>query len=395
MDNSTNNSEILLDLLVVDDEPLITNFLKTFLKMNKFQVTSEQSSYQALNLVSANPNKFDCVISDILMPEYNGLNLMKKIHQINPELPIILISGAFNFELMVQALNEGAFGYLNKPLSSAEIISLLRKVIAKKTLQVTIDEQNKQLEQSRRMAELGILSAGVAHEINNPNCIINLNMQTLQKVWDNFCPYLNDIATTDPAFQQILEVTRQKIPKLLAETMENTVRIENIVRTLMLYGNEKTDSEPFSVAKSIDYVIANIKKLNPELNLKVLGTDFTISGTNLHFIQIIGNLIDNARLSMPKTADQTDLNPENYEITIRIKEPNIEIEDHGTGIAPENIKKIFSPFFTTRTQANGTGLGLFICSRLAERNEWSLKLIKSEPGCTIFRLEFAFSKPIV
>jgi signal transduction histidine kinase len=100
-------------------------------------------------------------------------------------------------------------------------------------------------------------------------------------------------------------------------------------------------------------------------------------------MQIMTNLIDNACLA--------SISGEKPLVLIRISDSAIEIEDHGYGISPENARNIFTPFFTTREQGQGSGLGLFICARLAERNNWFLELLKSTVGCTIFRLKFAFS----
>jgi signal transduction histidine kinase len=377
-------NENTLRIMVVDDEPLITEYLTTLLSLRKFSVTCSQDPAEVLSLLNKNPDEYDCVISDILMPEISGLVLMRKIRQISEDIPVILMTGAPNLDLVVQALNEGAFGYLNKPLSSTEIMSLLSKIKTQKDLQARLSEQNRLLEQAQRMAELGILSAGIAHEINNPNCCISLNLQALQKIWTKLSPILTEKQKLFPEKeQQTINSLITKIPELISDSLESSVRIENIVRSLNLYGSEKTEDKEFSVEKTIMEVVANLQKIRTELNCEITGSDFMVSGTRLHFMQIMTNLIDNACLA--------SISGEKPLVLIRISDSAIEIEDHGYGISPENARNIFTPFFTTREQGQGSGLGLFICARLAERNNWFLELLKSTVGCTIFRLKFAFS----
>jgi signal transduction histidine kinase len=377
-------NENTLRIMVVDDEPLITEYLTTLLSLRKFSVTCSQDPAEVLSLLNKNPDEYDCVISDILMPEISGLVLMRKIRQISEDIPVILMTGAPNLDLVVQALNEGAFGYLNKPLSSTEIMSLLSKIKTQKDLQARLYEQNRLLEQAQRMAELGILSAGIAHEINNPNCCISLNLQALQKIWTKLSPILTEKQKLFPEKeQQTINSLITKIPELISDSLESSVRIENIVRSLNLYGSEKTEDKEFSVEKTIMEVVANLQKIRTELNCEITGSDFMVSGTRLHFMQIMTNLIDNACLA--------SISGEKPLVLIRISDSAIEIEDHGYGISPENARNIFTPFFTTREQGQGSGLGLFICARLAERNNWFLELLKTTVGCTIFRLKFAFS----
>lgn len=380
----TITNENILKIMVVDDEPLITEYLTTLLTLRKFTVTCSQDPGEVLQRLNENPDEYDCVISDILMPEISGLVLMRKIRQISEEIPVILMTGATNLDLVIQALNEGAFGYLNKPLSSTEIMSLLSKIKTQKDLRFRLSEQNRLLEQAQRMAELGILSAGIAHEINNPNCCISLNLQALQKIWTKLSPVLSaGQKTLSEKEQPLIDSLVTKIPELISDSLESSVRIENIVRSLNLYGSEKTENREFSAEKTIGEVVANLQKIRNQLNCEIYGSDFMISGTKLHFMQIMTNLIDNACLATSSGNDPL--------VIIRISDSAIEIEDHGCGISPETARNIFTPFFTTREQGQGSGLGLFICARLAERNNWFLELLKSTIGCTIFRLKFAFS----
>ncbi len=117
--------------LLVDDEDLMRKSAESMLKSLSFHVISCPDGKTAIQILKEKKNDFEFVILDMIMPGINGMELLKKIHHINPELPVIITSGYFSDELIGNLIDNGACAFISKPYKKDELITILRKIYKK------------------------------------------------------------------------------------------------------------------------------------------------------------------------------------------------------------------------------------------------------------------------
>ncbi len=242
-----------------------------------------------------------------------------------------------------------------------------------------------QLMQASKMVALGTLVSGVAHEINNPNNFIMLNSPILKEAWENAMPILEkyyeengDFLLGGMPFTQM----RDNIPALFSGISDGSKRIKRIVDDLKNYvRNDTADlTQPVqinAVIKSAVSLLTNMIK-NTTHNFSIeKGNDLPVLKGNFQRLeQVMINLIQNACQALPDNSKgiyiSTGYDQQNSTIVITIR-------DEGVGIEPETLMLIMDPFFTTKQDAGGVGLGLSISSRIVEEHGGTLRFT-SDPG---------------
>ncbi|MFP4015243.1 MAG: PAS domain S-box protein [Chitinispirillaceae bacterium] len=242
-----------------------------------------------------------------------------------------------------------------------------------------------QLIQADKMASLGILVSGVAHEINNPNNFILLNSECIHDIWQDVVPLLDLKAQSDGDFRLAgLTYTeiREETDNLIKGIRVGADRIKRIVNSLKDFarqdpGNMDQIVNLNTVLDSAVLIMNNlIRKSTHHFNLE-LCKDLPVFRGNVQQIeQVIINLITNACQALTcqnqKITVSTFYQPESSQL-------GLSVSDEGSGIAQENIKYIMDPFFTTKRDSGGTGLGLSISYSIVKNHHGELT-IQSVPG---------------
>lgn len=213
-----------------------------------------------------------------------------------------------------------------------------------------------------KLASIGQLSAGVAHEINNPLAFVSSNLISLKKYFNFLIQYDESSAIAED--KEEYEYIRNDISPLIEETEEGLNRIGNITKSLKRFSrtDDEYKSPDYDLNKAIEDTIA-ICKVQASDNTKIkteLGDIPLISCYGNDINQVLLNMLINAIQALSDmTADYEGV------ITIRTlisgKYVELVIEDNGSGIKEEVANKIFDPFFTTKEIGKGTGLGLGLC----------------------------------
>jgi signal transduction histidine kinase len=249
-----------------------------------------------------------------------------------------------------------------------------------------------QLMQSEKLASIGQLAAGVAHEINNPVGYVFSNFGTLEK-------YLADLFRVLAAYEQAesqlagtdagatlaalreeidLDYLKDDVPALMNESREGIKRVRKIVQDLKDFSHvdTKQDWEWADLHKGIDStlnIVNNEIKYKAEV-IKQYGNLPEVQCMPSELNQVFMNLLVNAAHAVDKTRGT---------ITIRTGAAGqhawVEIEDDGCGIPKENLSRIFDPFFTTKPVGKGTGLGLSLSYGIVQKHGGRLE-VDSEPG---------------
>jgi len=250
--------------------------------------------------------------------------------------------------------------------------------------------------QSEKLASIGQLAAGIAHEINNPTGFIGSNISTL----DN---YMADITKVFRVMENLKEAVRSgdltrarkieneaeelekmvdvsyifsDVDNLLRESKEGVSRIANIVRDLKVFSHAQEDVFVLSnLCKIIDGVINivwNEIKYKAELK-KDYSEELSVACNPQQIGQVLINILMNAAQAIP---DKGVISIRTY---AKDEFAHVEISDTGCGIPKENMNKIFDPFFTTKAPGKGTGLGLGISAAIMKKHGGTIK-VESEVG---------------
>lgn len=249
-----------------------------------------------------------------------------------------------------------------------------QEITKRKRAEALAESQQQQLIQADKMASLGILVSGVAHEINNPNNFIMLNGEILSMAWQNVMPILQKYYEENGDFLLAgMPYTRahEKIGQLISGISEGATRIGKIVEALGGFarqdaGDLNQSVDPNAVVESAMVIVNNLIKKSTHSPVVELEENLpTIQGNPQQLEQVIINLITNAcqALRSPEKSlyVSTAYNETSDLITIRVR-------DEGEGIPPENLNHIIEPFFTTKRDAGGTGLGLSVSYNIVKNH---------------------------
>ncbi|MFV1951487.1 MAG: ATP-binding protein, partial [Nitrospinota bacterium] len=374
-------------ILVVEDNPDMAKLLKFVLKDN-YNILLARDGEEGINLT----RKYlpDLVLSDIMMPKKNGYELCDDIKSDikTKHIPIILITSKTQISMKLEGFAHGADDYISKPFNSKELIARVTSFINLHRLEREIQNRNEELEkalrdlkdmqaqliQSEKLASLGQMMSGLAHEIKNPINIISNGMYSLEKRISKIVEQyeqIKDKPTGD--YEEILN----KIGDLSKIIQNGINRIKNIVDNFSKFARK--DSGKFKkhdIHEGIESTLFLLKEMmgdRIEVHRKFdLKEKIMCSMSQIN--QAIMNILINAINAIEEKNEKGN-------IWINTSRKNgqgiISIRDDGTGIPEENKDKIFDPFFTTKDPGKGTGLGLGICYRIIKDHKGKIDL-KSE-----------------
>ena len=378
-------------LLTIDDEAAIRDSFKIYLNKKGYEVLAAEGGEEGIEMYhSCHP---DLVLVDLRMPQMSGMEVLQHIRETDSETPVIVISGTGAASDVVDALQAGASGFLTKPLPSLKLLkekvndALERKrLIAENRhyqqgLEETIAKMQtmqKQLVESEKMAALGSLVAGVAHEINTP---LGIGVTAASHLGERIVSFRNLYNTGNASHDDLAQ---------FLETVDESTRMieANLSRAAQLIGSFKQvavdqSSESPRVFNMSEYMSDILFSLKPRL--KTTSHQIAIScPPNLTIFsypgalsRIMTNLIVNAIVHAFEKKDHGT-------ITIHISEegPNIRIDcqDDGIGMTPEVAGNVFEPFFTTKRGRGGSGLGMHMVFNLVTQTLGGTITCESEPG---------------
>jgi len=283
--------------------------------------------------------------------------------------------------------------------------ALEREKEEQRQLILKLEEAHHQLLQSEKLASIGQLAAGVAHEINNPIGFVNSNLSSLRLYIDQLLQlcdlYQRGESLIDPDAPLLQELQRLKsaidlpflredIRALLEESVEGTARVRRIVQDLRDFSRvgdiEWQQADIHTGLESTLNIAANEIKYRAEV-VRDYGELPPIDCVPAQLNQVFLNLLVNAAQAMSQRGT----------ITIRTRRHGAEVRiafvDTGSGIAPELLDKVFDPFFTTKPVGSGTGLGLSLSYGIIQKHGGRIA-VESAPGeGTCFTLHLPISRP--
>ena len=241
-----------------------------------------------------------------------------------------------------------------------------------------------------RLASLGVLSAGIAHEINNPNHAILTNASLLTRIWQDALPILNEYEQEQGAFLLAglrFAQARETIEQGMSDIGQNAKRIQKIIDNLKHLGRQDRGhmDEPADIVKvlhgAVTLLEARIRKYTDSFTAD-LPVDLPIVRGNVQQLeQVFINVIVNALESLPDRSRSVRVSARPDVAGTRVI---VEVADQGTGIADDVMSHLGEPFFTTKAESGGTGLGLSISSSIVERHGGVLRFATNDDrGTTV------------
>jgi len=365
----------------------------------------------------------DLVLMDIEMPVMDGFEATNRIRKIEEATsswtPIIFLTASNTHENLITAIEAGGDDFLAKnwpesilqaKMKAMTRINTLRQRLAKNLEQLTetnrnlADTQN-QLLQSQTMASVGQLAAGVAHEINNPVGFVNSNLGSLQGQVDGLLRVISAYETADPALTAYpgilaaitvakksadLDFLREDIVTLMTESRDGLARVAKIVSNLKDFSQvDNADWQFVKLEAGLDStleVVGNEVKAKAEVIKEYAGLpDVECMAAQIN--QVFAKLLVNAAQAIERRGT----------ITLRTgfdeQEAWVEIEDTGRGIPPENMKRIFDPFFSTLPIGQGTGMGLSLAYSIARGHHGRIDVTSVVGQGSHFRLTLPRKRP--
>ena len=361
-----------LSLLIVDDDKNSVDALHEYFSDIGYSAYRAYNCNEAFNILGK--DKVHVVVTDQRMPNMKGTEFLTKLKEEMPELTRILLTGHSDFEFAVEAINQGIIHYyLTKPHYLDELKGILSE---QERVRNRIESEQQNLAQIDKMASLGIMAAGVVHEINNPLCVAIGDIQLFGMDFNDLMDFINQLSGMSFPPDIIKDIERLKkktdLPRImervddkLSRCKEAMDRVKDIVRHLKDFSHlDKGEITEIDVNKSIESSLELIpKKYKQNMDIKTKLVPLPkISCHGRQVSQVFMNIIVNALQAMKEEGTlwiETSSNDQHI---------YIKFTDTGHGIPEHKIKKIFDPFYTTKPIGEGTGLGLSISFSIIKKH---------------------------
>lgn len=381
-------------ILLVDDEPMVLKMLQTFLTAQGFKVLCASDARSAINTIEHQSQAIDLLITDIRMPDMHGIQLLEAVRQLQPSLPVLLMTGYTDFDLVVEGLKQRAFDLLFKPIDFEQLNWCISKALAFKMTQQI--EQRYKLRLEEQVAKQTALLCKQLEELHEAQRkaaeVDELKRSFLSLISHEFRTPLNGILGTIELLEEA-DCPESQI-KLLSMLKLSAKRMGSLLSNLLTLAEARAvNPESKDGVNSPCAVLEEIEK-RYQRRAQEKGITITTSCSAPHDVVLYGpwdafqiiaaTLLDNALKFTGNNGNVT--------CTFWIEYPETSSEqanlflkvcDNGPGIELSKQELIFLPFTQTdhylTRKAEGAGIGLAIVRTLADKTGGSVS-IESSPG---------------
>src|SRR3989338_2728943 len=341
--------------LIVDDELHTREICCDFLEEGQFKVESASNGKEALEILSK--KNFQILLSDIQMPEMDGIDLLKESRRLYPEMDVILMTAYGGLPTAIEAIRFGAYDYITKPFSRDFLMNRVHKCLEKSELQKKLKESQEKLIEQEKLAALGGVASWLSHRMRNSLSVISMCAHYLKgKKYDS------NAAEPDEVIGAIINKT-----KVLEKITSDLITYS---RSYVLQKNMEDINQ--ILEEAVQSLLVQIQIQKVEL-IKKLAEGIPSLACDPHTLhEAFENILVNAlhaigsqekEILFIKSEFVPEISNEEFPKKGKII---VSITNSGSIIPPENREKIFMPFFTTKE--NGSGLGLAITRRIVEQH---------------------------
>jgi signal transduction histidine kinase len=394
-------------ILVVDDNPVNRSMLSEHVTHLGHAVAAAENGRVALERLRAEP--YDLVLMDVLMPEVNGFETLRAMRTDERlrQIPVIMISGLGELDSIVQGIEEGAEDYLSKPFDPVILRARIGASLEKKRLRDAERRRAEELERAlqqlkaaqdqlveqQKLASLGSLTAGIAHEIRNPlNFVTNFAQLAVELVDELRGALTGQAGRLDPAILADVEDLLGHLKQNVGKIHEHGRRADAIVRGMLLHARgqagERVETDLNAlVAEYVNLAYHGMRGQDATFQVALV-TEYDRALPKLEvspqdLARVFLNLAQNAfyaahqkrRHAGPGFAPR---------VTVRTRDlpdaAEVRVRDNGDGIPAGVLDRIFTPFFTTKPAGAGTGLGLSISYDIVVQMHKGSLRVESQEG---------------
>jgi signal transduction histidine kinase len=398
-------TETPYSFLHVEDDPLDAEYVRAQIEESGIPCTITRVETREDFLRVLEEGQPDLILCDYNLPAFDGLEALRIAQSQAQHVPFIFLSGGIGEHLAVECLHLGATDYVLKG-NPARLIPAVRRALEEARVRRAKENAERELAHGEKMALLGQLSAGVAHEINNPITYINLNMETLKDYSERLRELFDKaraLVEGDPGDPDELRrrweglkawhganarratVLVEDVGRLAQETLDGGRRVADITQRLRRFSRQERQE---AVEVDIEECLETALKIGwNELKSKCVVRKHyespvpRVKGHPNQLTQVLLNLVVNAAQAITGRG-QVDLG-----ISRKDDMALVTIRDSGGGIAPENLDKMFTPFFTTKSAGEGTGLGLYVSKGIVEAHGGTITAGNHPEGGAVFTVE--------
>ena len=365
-------------VLLVDDERDFADLLAQRLAARGFTVTTAYDGEEALRL--AQGVEVDVAVLDVNLPGMDGLEVLARLKAASPQAEALMLTGQNDLATAVTGMKLGATDYLVKPVPIERLVQAIGRAQERRRERL----EGLRMAETAKMAALGQMAEGVAHEINNP---VN-TMVSLAGWMDDLVADIADHVGPEPGpeVSGALSELSQSVDKL----SEQGQRVKQITAKLLCLCGQVHGGAPgpaihggsVELPALITALLAErqermqAQNVDSQAALDPALPPLALPGLNLPGADLagaLGNILDNALDAMPEGGSLR------VSAGLDAEAVAVEIEDTGRGIAPENLPRVFEPFFSTKDVGQGSGLGLSVAYGTVRALGGDI-VITSQPG---------------
>lgn len=354
-----------------------------------FDLITAANAEAALELMRQ--HEVGVIVADQRMPGMNGVELLERVRNEYPDTVRLLMTAYTDMPAAIDSINRGHVRrYLKKPWKPEELKADIQEAIDWYYTNRRLHELEQRLIQTERVYALGIVAAGIGHELRNPIGWISSNLQHSMAELSEVL----ELLAKQPGYDRLISIKVEEVSASLTDATTGVQRVQEIVSGIEM-STVRPSGEP-EVVSLADVVRLSLRlvggplKRSARLELDIEGAP-QVKGSSTQLSQIVLNLLVNA---FQAVADQA---PNRRIVSARIRADaefaHLEIADGGPGVAESDAERIFHPFFTTKPGV-GSGLGLAISRRIAEELGGRLTVGRDDAlGGAQFRLSLALGAP--
>ncbi|MFO0801779.1 MAG: ATP-binding protein [Gemmataceae bacterium] len=367
-------------VLVIDDDADTRENLWDILEMDGYAVETAGTAAEVRS--RANWDAIGAIVLDRRLPDALAESLLPDLKRFAPHADVLIVTGYSDVQGAIAAFRLGAADYIIKPIEPGELLARIGRIAetsrtrrelqaaqaAREQALVELRSTTQQLWQSARLAGVGELAAGIAHELNNPLGIVHLRLESI----------LAHTAKDDPR-RHALEVIDSEVERM-ARLVANLLQFSRPGRDQV-----STVNVPDEVSRTLELTDHLFRRRRIAVK-----TDFhpevpDIFADRQQLRQVLLNLFTNAADAMLH-GGKLDLGVHPAELAEDRSAVSITVADTGVGIDPAHLPRVTEPFFSTKEEGKGTGLGLAICRRIIDQHDGRLDITSALGAGTTVRV---------